>query len=61
MPLFEYVCKSCDCLTEELVRYPDAEPEVCPECGGELRRIVSLSSFHLIGGGWFRDTSNSRS
>jgi len=29
------------------------ESRRCPKCGGEAKKIISLSSFHLKGGGWY--------
>jgi predicted nucleic acid-binding Zn ribbon protein len=29
------------------------ESRKCPKCGGESKKIISLSSFHLKGGGWY--------
>ena len=27
----------------------------CPDCSGPVNKIISSSSFHLAGGGWFAD------
>jgi len=43
MPIYEYVCMTCESHFEELVRN-GAEPD-CPDCGGEnVRRQLSVFS-----------------
>ena len=43
MPIYEYVCMTCESHFEELVRNGD-EPD-CPDCGGEnVRRQLSVFS-----------------
>ncbi|HEU0303598.1 MAG TPA: zinc ribbon domain-containing protein [Gaiellaceae bacterium] len=47
MPIYEYVCMSCESHFEELVRNGE-EPD-CPDCGaGNVRR--QLSVFAAVGG-----------
>ena len=59
MPIYEYRCLTTDCEgeTEKLRSYKQAdEPVECPECKGtDMKRIVSVSSFSLKGGGWAND------
>jgi putative FmdB family regulatory protein len=61
MPLFEYRCQGCDQVEEILQKYTDAAPAVCPSCGiqGAMHKEVSLSSFQLKGGGWYKDLYSS--
>ncbi|HET8652796.1 MAG TPA: zinc ribbon domain-containing protein [Gaiellaceae bacterium] len=41
MPIYEYVCMSCESHFEELVR--NGERPDCPECGGaEVRKQLSV-------------------
>jgi putative FmdB family regulatory protein len=48
MPLYEYVCMSCESHFEELVR-DDRDPP-CPECGSEkAKRQFSVFSAHSTG------------
>jgi predicted nucleic acid-binding Zn ribbon protein len=35
-------------------RFSDPPLTVCPQCGGELHKQVSLSSFQLKGSGWYK-------
>ena len=44
MPFYEYRCKICDHWFEEF-RGMDAEPlKTCPECGGEVKQLISLGN-----------------
>lgn len=61
MPLFEYRCKECEHLEEVLQKHGEPPPETCPECGAKntLEKEVSLTSFQLKGGGWYKDLYSS--
>jgi len=43
MPLYEYECLKCQHKFESL-RSMDSDPENCPECDGEIRRLISIPS-----------------
>jgi putative FmdB family regulatory protein len=44
MPIYEYVCMSCESHFEELVRHDDESPK-CPECGAvKVQRQLSVFS-----------------
>ena len=54
MPIYEYNCQECGHRFSKLESIMSEERvKTCPECGGEAKRIVSLTSFQLKGGGWF--------
>lgn len=53
MPIYEFECPS-GTITERLVEKDIKEIE-CPKCHKKARRIISLSTFVLKGGGWFAD------
>ena len=57
MPLYEYRCKKCEHLEEVLQKASDPAPAVCPECGAKksMAKEISLTSFQLKGGGWYKD------
>jgi putative FmdB family regulatory protein len=56
MPIYEYLCKSCGYEFEEVQKFSDPSLEECPNCGkNKAERQVSMSSFHLKGGGWYKD------
>ena len=57
MPLFEYRCSACAHLEEVLQKHGEPPPPACPKCGkpGTLAKEMSLTSFQLKGGGWYKD------
>ena len=56
MPIYEYLCTSCGYQFEEVQKFSEPSLEECPDCGkNSAQRQVSMSSFHLKGGGWFKD------
>lgn len=55
MPIYEYVCQSCEHRFEKLMKI-GAEPPPCDECGAtDVKKLVSASAFVLKGGGWYKD------
>ena len=56
MPIYEYYCDSCDKEFEVIQKISDQVLTECPECqGNTLRKLTSMSAFHLKGGGWYKD------
>ena len=55
MPIYEYECKACDNVFEVQQRMADDPLKACPDCKGEVKKLVSVSSFQLKGGGWYSD------
>lgn len=55
MPVYEYECPACEKVFEVQQRISDDPVESCPDCGGQVKKLVSMSSFHLKGGGWYSD------
>jgi putative FmdB family regulatory protein len=57
MPIYEYGCRGCGHTFERLQKVSDAPIEDCPECEavGEVKKLISRSSFVLKGGGWYKD------
>lgn len=55
MPVYEYECNSCGKVFEVQQRMADAPLTDCPECEGSVKKVVSMSSFQLKGGGWYAD------
>lgn len=57
MPIYEYFCEKCHAKEEILQKFDEAAPEYCPQCNakGSLKKVVTSSSFHLKGGGWYKD------
>ncbi len=61
MPIYEYECSGCDRVIEVQQRISDSPLQVCPDCGGNVKKLVSVSSFQLKGGGWYADGYSSSS
>lgn len=61
MPVYEYECPACDKVIEVQQRITDDPLSTCPDCGGEVKKLVSMSSFQLKGGGWYSDGYSSTS
>lgn len=53
MPIYEYECTNCGNVEEVLQKMSDAPLELCSKCQGNLSKIISHSSFHLKGSGWY--------
>jgi len=53
MPIYEYQCAACGDITEKWQKFSEAPLSVCPQCGGNLTKLISNCSFHLKGGGWY--------
>lgn len=55
MPIYEYECSSCEKVFEVQQRISDDPLDTCPDCQGAVKKLVSVSSFQLKGGGWYAD------
>ncbi|MBW1988766.1 MAG: zinc ribbon domain-containing protein [Deltaproteobacteria bacterium] len=53
MPIYEYECCECGKIEEVLQKFSDDPLTTCKHCKGALRKLVSHSSFHLKGSGWY--------
>ncbi|RMD82275.1 MAG: zinc ribbon domain-containing protein [Candidatus Dadabacteria bacterium] len=59
MPIYEYECPQCG--EFEHMQAVSAKPlRKCPTCGRRVRKLISSSSFRLLGGGWYADGYSSR-
>jgi len=58
MPIYEYECEECKKVVEAIQSFSDAPLTDCPSCSGTLQKLISKSSFHLKGGGWYADGYN---
>lgn len=59
MPVYEYQCQACSDIIEAQQSMSDSPLTTCPACSGALKKIISMSSFALKGGGWYADGYNS--
>lgn len=53
MPIYEFECPNGD-ITERMVK-PNTRHISCPNCHQPAKKILSLCSFSLKGGGWYAD------
>jgi putative FmdB family regulatory protein len=54
MPTYEYECKACGHRFERQQRGTDAPVAECPECRGEVRRLISGGAGFIVKGGTAR-------
>jgi putative FmdB family regulatory protein len=53
MPIYEYKCLKCNHEFEAVQKFSDAPVRQCSVCGGPVKKLISRSSFHLKGSGWY--------
>jgi putative FmdB family regulatory protein len=53
MPVYEYQCSQCGQIEEALQKISDSPLETCSHCKGHLKKLISQSTFHLKGSGWY--------
>jgi putative FmdB family regulatory protein len=56
MPTYEYKCKNCEHGFEIRQGMSEAPLSVCPECGGELRRLINGGAGVIYKGSGFYST-----
>ena len=61
MPIYEYECTSCSNVFEIFQRLTEDPLTACPDCLGTVKKLMSMSSFQLKGGGWYADGYSSKS
>jgi putative FmdB family regulatory protein len=52
MPIYEYRCRKCGEF-EVTQRITDTALTRCPTCRGKVTKLISNTSFHLKGSGWY--------
>jgi putative FmdB family regulatory protein len=53
MPLYEYQCTQCGRVTEHLQNMNGPPLAACPQCGGEVKKLISAPAFQFKGTGWY--------
>jgi putative FmdB family regulatory protein len=53
MPVYEYECTKCGVIIETWQKFSDAPLRSCKHCSGKLQKLMSQSTFHLKGTGWY--------
>ncbi len=57
MPIYVYECKNCGHGFEKLQSFNDEPIRVCPDCGGETRRVFQPVGVIFKGHGWYKTDS----
>ncbi len=53
MPVYEYECTKCRKHFEIMQKISDDPLTNCRECGGDLKKLITNTSFVLKGSGWY--------
>ena len=53
MPLYDYACRACGHAFEIRQSFSDASLTECPQCGGEIRRVIAPVGIVFKGGGYY--------
>ncbi len=53
MPIYEYKCKKCGKQFEVTQKITDEPLTECGSCRGELKKLITNTSFVLKGKGWY--------
>ena len=53
MPIYEYRCTDCSFEFEKMQKFSDEPILECPNCDGFVQKLISQSTFHLKGTGWY--------
>lgn len=53
MPLYEYQCDNCAHRFEVIQKFSDAPIDVCPKCGGPVKKLLSSPAIQFKGTGWY--------
>jgi putative FmdB family regulatory protein len=62
MPLYDYVCTSCDHELEALQNFNEPPLKTCPVCHKDtLKKKIAAPAFTFKGGGWYKDLYGSSS
>lgn len=53
MPLYEYLCTSCNIHFEKIQKFSDPPLTQCEKCGGQVERLLSSPAIQFKGSGWY--------
>lgn len=54
MPLYEYQCKQCAERVEIIQRVSDPPYTHCPQCGGQMKKLISSPAIQFKGSGFYK-------
>ena len=61
MPTYEYECKNCSHSFEVFQSISDSPLTICPECGGDIRRVIFGGAGVIFKGSGFYVTDKNKS
>ena len=61
MPTYEYECKSCSHCFETFQAMSDQPVKICPQCSGEVRRLIFGGTGVIFKGSGYYVTDKSKS
>lgn len=53
MPTYEYECLACKQRFERFQKFTDPPVSECPECGGQVRKVLFPAGVVFKGSGWY--------
>src|SRR5687768_590963 len=53
MPLYEYKCEACAHRFEHIQKFSDPPIETCPQCGGQVKKLLSAPAIQFKGSGFY--------
>jgi len=60
MPIYEYVCDSCNHQFETEQSMREDPLTICPRCSGKIRRVFGLNSVIFKGSGFYCNDSKKK-
>ncbi len=58
MPTYEYLCRGCSHRFETWQKMTDEPLTTCPECGGDIRRVLFPAGIVFKGSGFYKTDHN---
>ncbi|MDD4179513.1 MAG: zinc ribbon domain-containing protein [Candidatus Margulisbacteria bacterium] len=57
MPLYDYKCTKCGHIFEVMQRISEEPLKFCPQCKGEIKRLISAAGIVFKGSGFYATDS----
>ncbi len=54
MPTYEYLCQACSHRFEQWQKMTDEPLQICPQCGGHIRRVLYPAGVVFKGPGFYK-------
>lgn len=61
MPLYEYKCTECGLRFERRQHFSEAPIKICPECGGDVIRLIQPAGIIFKGSGFYVTDNRAKS